>query len=124
MRLFRLGAFAMSHDPSKPLRSKLAAYLSHRISLRAFRRWFISASWNVAKWASADLCDKVYGIEMHLMEHENGHLTERELREKLLPFVANVSISDEEEPKRTLIIDRSFWLKKPVSQTQPAVACG
>jgi hypothetical protein len=97
----RLGGSAMRANPHKQLRSKVAAYLAGRTSLRDFRRWFIPASWDVATWAPADLQQLVYSIEARLMEHENGHLTEEELQDHLRRLTSWYSADEIDYPTRT-----------------------
>jgi hypothetical protein len=79
----------MNGDLSQRLRRKLTAYLSGKTSLTDFRHWFIPASWDVAKWAPPELAALVYRIELSLIEHENGHRTEDDLRQALAAAVAS-----------------------------------
>jgi hypothetical protein len=66
---------------------KLGAYLARKITLSEFRDWFDSATWDTEEPSS--LLGKV---ELRLAEFSNGHWTEQELRQKLLPLTSALRV--------------------------------
>ena len=91
----------MTQDPNKQLRSKIAAYVTGRTSLRSFRSWFLPASWDVAKWAPANLQELVYRIDGYLVEHENGHRSEAELRDALSSILRSYEFGETDKRPST-----------------------
>jgi hypothetical protein len=81
----------MRQDPAKRLRTRLISYLNGRTRLKAFRHWFIPTYWNVSQWASPDLQHLVNKVDLYLIEYENGHRTERQLKDALRFLVARGS---------------------------------
>jgi hypothetical protein len=69
------------------VRDKLADYVTGRLSLRAFHRWFMPATWDVD--GLDRLGDVVNQIKLHLAEFTNGHRTEHELKDALRPLVTS-----------------------------------
>lgn len=59
---------------------KLSELAVGNISVRDFEDWFVPASWNANSWASAELRDAVYGLELELAEYSNGHRDRSHLR--------------------------------------------
>jgi hypothetical protein len=76
---------------SLAIREQLANYLSGRLDLRAFNRWFAAAAWTVD--GDPDVATRVlaYEIEHRLAEFSNGDWTEVELGRFFQPLVTNYS---------------------------------
>jgi hypothetical protein len=51
-----------------------------RAAVREFEDWFVQASWNAQSWASRELCDVVYSLELEIAEYSNGHRSNSYLR--------------------------------------------
>jgi hypothetical protein len=79
----------------------LAQYLSGQISLRDFKRRFVSATWDVAQLGNRDAERLVYEIELRLAEFSNGHWTEPEFKRILRPILETYRVGWSEESVRT-----------------------
>lgn len=51
-----------------------------RLAVRDFEDWFVQASWNADLWASPELRDAVYSIELVLAEYSNRHVSNSYMR--------------------------------------------
>ena len=51
-----------------------------RLAVRDFEDWFVQASWNADLWASPELRDAVYSIELALAEYSNRHVSNSYVR--------------------------------------------
>ena len=71
----------MPDSLEKLIRKKILDFVSGKISLRSFNRWFIPSTWDIEEH-SAPLQEVVYGLKALLDHYDNGHLTKRELLEK------------------------------------------
>lgn len=70
------------------IHNQLVQYLAEDISLREFRNWFDASTWNMEqRGANHDALELAGEIELRLSEFSNGHWTEVELRNMLLPLV-------------------------------------
>ena len=68
--------------------NQLVKYLAKDISMKEFRDWFDSSTWNLQEMgANQDAWELAGEIELRLSEFSNAHWTEGELRNKLLPLV-------------------------------------
>jgi hypothetical protein len=77
------------------VRRSLARFISGRVSLRTFNRWFVPATWDIAN-GPASLRELVRDVKMQLYEYDNQHLTLEELQHKLsliLRSYSNASVS-------------------------------
>jgi hypothetical protein len=88
----------MPHTPAKRteqvIRSKLADYLTKRMSLRAFWRWFVPAVWDIDHNSPARLRELVYEIKRHVDDYSSGHISENHLRYELLSLVSSVILME------------------------------
>lgn len=57
----------------KELADRLAELAMGRGAVREFEDWFVQASWNAQGWASADLRNVVYSLELELAGYSNGN---------------------------------------------------
>jgi hypothetical protein len=70
------------------IRDQLVRYLGKEISLKEFRNWFDASTWDMERsGANRDAMELAGEIELRLSEFSNGHWTEEELRNKLMPLV-------------------------------------
>ncbi len=77
----------MNFNSDLEIRKKISLYLANQISLDEFEDWFVAGSWNFQKGTPA-LQELVSEVELLLAEFSNSHLSEKSLRNQLLPFVA------------------------------------
>jgi hypothetical protein len=77
----------MSRSLEFTIREQLAKYLSHEISLRDFKDWFFSNSWDIDRIGDPVLTDLVYGIKLDLAEFSHGDWTEEELHDLLRSYL-------------------------------------
>src|SRR5260370_36704832 len=90
----------MRHNLNEKLvRTKLVKYLTGTKSLRAFRRWFVPATWDIGEGAPVGMRKLVYEIKLRLAEYSNGHWSESELRAKLLSVASWCSAGEDEHPR-------------------------
>src|SRR5207244_10142215 len=94
-----LGVRRLLGDPGMPrnlterlVRNKLAKYLANELSLRAFTKWFVPASWDMAPEAPPQLKTLVYEIDPLLAEYTSGYRTEDELREQFRPILGSIEL--------------------------------
>jgi hypothetical protein len=66
---------------------RVVGYLSDRISLRDFREWFDSATWE--QTAGSDLLGQ---IELSLAELSSAHRTEEEFKEILHSYIPHLTL--------------------------------
>ena len=74
------------------IQEELANYLTGGQSLDDFCDWFIPETWDIHQWAPPQTQEMVYAIKLLLDEKSSGVWSERELQEKLRPFVTSVTI--------------------------------
>ena len=74
------------------LQDQIVRYLAGRISLREFRNWFDSASWNIEIGPDSRVYAMFAEIELRLAEFSSGHWTEEELQGQLKKLLPNHSI--------------------------------
>jgi hypothetical protein len=67
------------------IRDRVAAYVRGDTSLRQFEDWFLPAVWDVA---DAAVNETAAPIMLAIAEHDNGHLDESELKERLIALVS------------------------------------
>ncbi len=77
----------MSRSLEFTIREQLAKYLSHEISLRDFKDWFFSSTWDVDRIGDPVLTDLVYDIKLDLAEFSHGDWTEEELHDLLRSYL-------------------------------------
>lgn len=77
---------------SSDIRSRLSSYLAREMSLEQFEEWFIPATWQVHTSGDLDAVELAGTIKLRLAEFTNGHWTEDELREQLIPLVTRYEI--------------------------------
>jgi hypothetical protein len=82
------------------VRKKLAGYLSSQTSLKAFRRWFVPATWDVEEWAPKNLQELVHAIKLRLAEYSSGHWTESDLRRLLSVIVGTYYVGARSQEQR------------------------
>lgn len=71
---------------------QLVKYLAAEQTLSDFRNWFDASTWDIEQSGlSQDALDIVGEIELRLSEFSNGHITETELQQKLLPLARQFS---------------------------------
>jgi hypothetical protein len=101
----------MRHNLTEELvRRRLANYLAGKTTLRAFRRWFYPATWDIDGWAPASLKELVYEVKLLLAEYSNGDWTEDEFPTKMSVIIgsyeANVGVKKQ---PCTSIIPLKVW---------------
>jgi hypothetical protein len=64
------------------VRRELARFVTGRIPLHVFNRWFVPATWNVRD-SSGSLWELVCGAKEQFDEYDSGHLTREQLKQKL-----------------------------------------
>jgi hypothetical protein len=79
----------------KNIRKKLIGYLTGRISLAAFTRWFGPVLWEIETSGSRGAQRSAYYIELCLSEFDHGDWTEDELKSKFRPLVTSYSLGEE-----------------------------
>ena len=77
----------MSRSLEFTIREQLAKYLSREISLRDFKDWFFSSTWDIDRIGDPVLTDLVYGIKLDLAEFSHGDWTEEELHDLLCSYL-------------------------------------
>src|SRR5258708_12213450 len=82
-----MGGLDMSYSLDFNVRERLAEYLAGEISLHEFEDWFFPETWDVDQLDNLALTNLVYGIKLRLAEYSNGDWTEKELRDRLRPFL-------------------------------------
>lgn len=82
----------MQFESELEVRRQLVCYLSKKISLDDFEDWLVPRSWNFHKESSPSLQALIAEIELLLAEFSNGHRTEKELKQALLPLVTNYEL--------------------------------
>jgi len=82
-----MGGLDMSNSLDFNIRERLAEYLAGEISLHEFEDWFFPETWDVDQLDNLALTNLVYGIKLRLAEYSNGDWTEKELRDRLRPFL-------------------------------------
>jgi hypothetical protein len=80
------------------IRQKLSALLQYQISLDEFEDWLVEHSWNMHKDSQRSAQDLVSAVELAFSEYSNGHLNDKELRDRLVQalgqIVVNVRVTD------------------------------
>jgi hypothetical protein len=79
------------------IRDWLARYLAGDISLRAFRDWFMPATWNVHQTGNVEAIDLTGEIGLRIAELTSGHRTELDVRFLLLPLVQRYTVYHEQD---------------------------
>jgi hypothetical protein len=74
------------------IREKLSSYLVGKISLEEFEDWFVLESWNVAQSNNSNAVNLVYEIELWLAEYSDGHWSEKQLKNYLVPLVTDYKV--------------------------------
>lgn len=59
---------------------RLSEFAMGRLTVRDFEDWFVQASWNADLWASPELRDAVYSIDLVLAEYSNRHVSNSYVR--------------------------------------------
>lgn len=59
---------------------RLTEFAMGRLAVGDFEDWFVQASWNADLWASPELRDAVYSIELVLAEYSNRHVSNSYMR--------------------------------------------
>lgn len=80
----------MQHSLRLDIHDHLAGYLAHETTLSEFEEWFVPATWGRATRELPGTAELIGEIELRLAEHSNGHRTEAELRQVLLPLAMYV----------------------------------
>ena len=75
------------------IRDKLVDLVTGEITVDAFDHWLSAASWNMHKDSSVDARLLVGSIELVLAEHSEGHLSDEELRRRLVAIASQVVAS-------------------------------
>lgn len=98
------------------IHSQLVKYLAGEQALGDFRDWFDASTWDIEQSGLSQDAFEVAGeIELRFSEFSNGHLTETELRKKLLPLARQFS-----EQGQIWAMD-GIWIRTSSSNvTQPA----
>lgn len=122
----------MESPNSSEIRVWLARYLAGEITLRAFRTWFVPATWGIRADASPAAWKISAKITHRLAEYSRGDWAEAELKGLLQPLIAtterNVFLRTHEErlstsPLRiTLSASKVCVSVKPVLSHQPVEA--
>lgn len=71
------------------IRVRLLQMLRNEITLKQFYKWFSLKTWNCNKYGMRTLNKLVYGIDLAFAEYTSGHLTELDLRKRLVKFLAS-----------------------------------
>jgi len=88
----------------KMIRTTLIRYLSGRMTLSAFRSWFVPATWDLDQSTSASLKRLVNKLRLRMAEYLSGHWTEEQLIDLLRALVPaerseeDVSLADLTDP--------------------------
>ena len=53
---------------------KLTKIAIGKMPIRDFEDWFVPASWDANAWATSELLDAVYSVELLLAEYSNRHI--------------------------------------------------
>ncbi len=77
----------MQNQLDLEIHNQLVLYLAREMSLKGFRDWFDSATWDVEQSGNAAARDLAAEIDLRLAEFSNGHWTEDEFRNKVIPLV-------------------------------------
>lgn len=77
----------MQYSLRLDIHDHLAGYLAHETTLSEFEDWFVLATWDRASSELPETAELIGEIELRLAEHSNGHRTEDDLRQCLLPLV-------------------------------------
>lgn len=75
------------------IRKKLIEYVTSRISLQEFQRWFVPATWDVHLSGEQGAVDLAYRIELCLAEYTSGHLPENQLRSEFGGLLTRATIT-------------------------------
>jgi hypothetical protein len=65
---------------NQELVEKLSEVAIGKMKLGDFEEWFVPASWNANVWATAQVRDAVYSLELAIAEYSNGHVDSSYLR--------------------------------------------
>jgi hypothetical protein len=65
---------------AEELAHRMTEFAVGRVALREFEDWLVQSSWNAHEWASPDLRDAVYTLELVLAEYTNGHASSSHVR--------------------------------------------
>lgn len=75
------------------IQQQIAEYLSGKISLIEFQRWFIPATWDVHLSGNQTATELAYKIELMLAEYTSGHLSEDEMQREMRPLIESYSVT-------------------------------
>ncbi len=78
------------------IRHRLRHYLAGRISLTAFRAWFVPATWDVDDRATPRIWNLVSSIKLRMAEYTSGHWTEDELRALLVQILTHGGLVEQD----------------------------
>lgn len=81
------------------MREQLARYLVKELSLEDFQIWFAPVLWNIERSLSRPAVELAYEIALRIAEFSNGHWTQEELRNNLLPLVEKYKVEIESVPR-------------------------
>ena len=75
-----VGSWSSAMLNNQELVQKLSEVAIGKMKLRDFEDWFVPASWNANLWATRQVRDAVYSLELAIAEYSNGHLDSSYLR--------------------------------------------
>lgn len=65
---------------AEELRNRLSAVAVGQVAIRDFEEWLVQHSWNATSWATPEVRDAIYSIELALAEYSHGHVDASYLR--------------------------------------------
>ncbi len=108
------------------IRNCLISYLVGEISLDSFQDWFLPATWDVHESGDSSAEDLTYAIQHSLAEYTNDHLTDAELRSRLVPltntFWSDTSIRQLRTSSASVVVAYPVTFQSPGSHTKFSVA--
>lgn len=84
-------------------RKHLAGLLLRQFELEDFEDWLVQQSWNMHLDSSQAAQELVSAIELALSEHSSDHISERELRDRLLSLFNERKVSISVSTDRVIV---------------------
>ncbi len=108
------------------IRNCLISYLVGEISLDSFQDWFVAATWDVEEAGEPRAEELTYAIQHAFAEYTNGHLTDADLRERLIPltnpFWVDNWVSNQQTASTSVIVTFPVTFQPSGSRMQFSVA--
>lgn len=84
------------------IRDELARYLAGQLSLRRFKKWFVSHTWDIHLSGNPEAADLAHEIGLYLAEFSNRDWSEDELKGQLRHLVeTHTGVLDDPGPVRS-----------------------